>query len=134
MKKHLLLFICLLFVFISYRTYSQNLVQNPGFESVNSLPFNSTNCARAFEGQSLNWYSTHGSPHLRAPNGVSCSNAGEPRNGNYSAVMVTAAGGVVAPYSEDIFQSINFTSGKVYKILGSKMMCSNFAWTCPSKS
>lgn len=117
MKKLLPFLLLSLLFFYFYRTNSQNLIQNPGFESVAALPFTPTNCEKAFEGQSSNWYATHGTPHLSTPSGSSyCGASSEPRNGNYSAVMVCNGGAVPYTYSEGIFQAITFTSGKVYKV------------------
>lgn len=117
MKKSLSFLLFWLLAFFTYRVNSKNLIQNPGFESVNALPFTPTNCEKSFEGQSSNWSATHGTPHLSTPSGSDyCGSSSEPRNGNYSAVMVCAGYGLGTPYSEGIFQSITFTSGKVYKV------------------
>lgn len=113
MKKSLSFLFLSLLSFYSYRINSKNLIQNSGFESVTALPFNATNCEKSFEGQSLNWYATHGTPHLNAHISTGCGGTA-PRNGNFSAVMACGGGGI--PDSEGIFQSITFTSGKVYKV------------------
>lgn len=114
MKK----FFFILLMLISLKSFSQNLVKNPGFEDLTrpAIDFscNSTYpsyCDPFFRGQVLNWYS-----FVRTSN-ITNKIRFPQISGEAAALCITAGAGGIISFQEGIYQNgINFKKGKTYNI------------------
>jgi hypothetical protein len=119
MKTKILFTSLIIYIISVSSNFAQNLIQNGGFESLNTTiqPLNGVN---PFYNQNVNnWYSSQGSPQVWSRNIYPYPNA-SPHSGDGVAFMgsefFTNPGSFSPYYIEGIFQNISFNSCNLYKV------------------